>query len=253
MVQPGCLAFSGDGTRLFVAAFDYSGPPTFQVFDDPEVPGGWLTLTLSSKNVPYMGKITATAQLVTPRGTSNKALTITEATVTGRTFTASGTMNGSHSFAHTFTMLRNASFEATWTGDAYYRPAERDSPPVYVGSQTDVKMLGSYGTSGAYHLYHYSTSCVNTHVTGCPRARATVVPSNPGETLCFTTQQYVGGKWTNGQSLCGALTSESQADVVVYYSSLGIIGVPFRTQAHFDRSPANRESTSPWRYFKVTR
>jgi len=252
MVAKGELAFSGDGGKLFAVAFDYGGPYAFEVFDGAQYPPGTLTISVSSHAPAYLGKVTVTAHLTDPPTTDDRQLTITEHTALGGTSAATGTMSGSQSWSHVFQMHRTSTFTASWNGDETHGAAAKSSSTVTVGSRTSVALLKSYKNVGGYHLYHYSAQCVNTHSTGCPHIQGTVTPSNAGSTVCFTTQEYLSGAWGHSVKLCGSLGSLSKATIVVYYTSRGIIGVPARTQVHFQGSSANRASTSGWGYFKIT-
>ena len=155
-------------------------------------------------------------------------------------------------FSYTFHLTRTSSFFASWSGDSTHVYTQSGSKKVTAGSVTQEALNGGYATVNGYRLYHYSSQCPQTHQDGCIHVGVTVQPSNWGGQVCFTLQQYEGGSWTATQTACGALDSNSQQTLTIYYDGPGIIGQRGRVRARFSGSASNLGSATGWHYLKVT-
>jgi hypothetical protein len=245
----------GQGTNLYTASVNADGvhaaaSATAAVL--AQYPPGTLVVTAARPTLPYRGLVTVTVHLTAPASTPNRTISIMSEPRIGRWVFVTGTMNAHQSFSHTFELSRTALFLGAWSGDDLTGPTNATSSPVTVGSITHQTMRYFYRVLNHYRLYHYSQNCVQTHTQGCPNALATVIPNNPGGALCFISQEYVRGSWTETKTACTQLSSDSHAILHVFYFSRHIIGVPLRSRARFEGTDANLASSSHWQYFRVT-
>jgi hypothetical protein len=241
------VIFAGDQSHRGTVA------STTVVVTDPNSTAGTLTLSTSTNTLPHKGKVTVTAQLQSPTSTKNKTVGIVKLPAGGKPpTTVTGTIDKNGNFSTTFTLIRTATFHATWSGDATHEFTTSGSETVSTYALTEESLGGSYGKSGSYFLYHYSSTCAATQETGCILAAGQVVPWNEVAELCYTWEQNVGSGWTDGQTVCGELDEHGQATLILSYDDDSAIGVKFRVQATFEGSISNLSSSSPWVYFKIT-
>lgn len=182
----GGLAFSPDGSRLFVASrVNIDGGLVFRVLGSPTTrPGASpLTLTGSAWTVTYNRKVTLTAHLKGVRG----ATVSIYATPSGgeKTLVKRGAVDASGNFTTAYTMKRKTTFAAEWTTAETY--AESASRTVNVRVIAGLRLTGYYGTSGVHKLYRLGTE---------PELAGRVRPAHPtGQPLEFVAQRSTGGGW----------------------------------------------------------
>jgi hypothetical protein len=181
----GTLAFSPDGSRLFVAA-DGAHGVSFHVVD-PTAQGTSLTLAASSTRVRYPKRVSLTATLTGP----GEGQSVTVHAVAGGVSTTVGTCISDGDGVCTLTTRPTAStsYFATFSGSSGW--AESTSSRVDVNVMAWVRgiLRGYYGSSGAYRLYHQSRPV---------RYVALVKPPYPGKRVTIFLSYNLGSGWRSG-------------------------------------------------------
>jgi hypothetical protein len=236
-------AYPDDGTHLGATA-------TTEVVVTSGTPS--LTVTVVPNPVIHNGKVTVTVHLEQPSydGTTNHTVTLRHKPFLHPPVTQTLTLDATNTATRQYTLPTNTSFTATWAGDADWQPI---TTVVYGFVQTDVTgaLLGFYGTSNGFRLYHYNQTCVRTHTQTCPHFRVTASPNPDGGELQIEVQTYHDGAWHAGSTSTFNLDAGETITVALFYTGPGIKGVPLRVRGGF-RSEAFAWSYSGWARFRIT-
>ena len=212
-----------------------------------------VSLKVSDSRINFNGSVTVTAHLEDYRRTHDKTLKIFAKPYGGNTKRIkSGRVDRHGNLQARISLGRRTSFTATFDGDVDWKPATSRAQTVRVFASVKGRMIRNYGRSGSYALYHYRATCAGASHTGCPEYGIKVSPNHHGETVYVTVQAFVSGGWHQVTSISGALSANSTAIAITYYSSRAVIGVNLRTHAQFKGDAANLGRTSSWSYFRVT-
>jgi len=103
------------------------------------------------------------------------------------------------------------------------------------------QLLGGYGTSGGYQLYH-------AYQKG--RYQGAVSPNHSGQTLHFEVERYANGSWVARATADAQLDSSSR--VVVYWRAHYLSKGTYRLACEFAGDADHGAAQSAWSYFKVT-
>ena len=181
----GTVAFSADGSRLFVAAEGRHGVYFHAI--DPTAQGTSLTLVASSARVRYPRRVTFTATLAGP----GEGQSVTIDAVTGGVSTTVGTCITDGDGVCTLTTRPAASgtYSATFSGSSGWAPSSSSPVNVDVAAWVRGILHGYYGTSGAYRLYHQSRGV---------RYTAVVKPPYPGKRVTIFLSFNLGSGWRSG-------------------------------------------------------
>ncbi|MEZ0067940.1 hypothetical protein ABIA32_003956 [Streptacidiphilus sp. MAP12-20] len=144
-------------------------------------------------------------------------------------------------------MTRNSTFTAKFAGDSKDAAASTKRT-VYSAAGVASWMVGYYGVSNGYHLYHFNTLA---NETGKPIVRGFVAPNKGGQSVGSTWQVYYRGAW---------YTVSNQGFQLSQYSTLGVWFsddsrlnyLPERFSFNYGGDGYNTGAFSGWQYFKVT-
>jgi hypothetical protein len=146
---------------------------------------------------------------------------------------------------------KNAAFDAAYAGDDVYGAAASPKITVAVRVRIAGTLSGFYGRSGAFRLYHYSTSCA-TRGVGCPPYTVSVAPGHAGDRVRLTLEFRSRSGWVVVGHLKVKLNRHSRKRIVLGYGDRTIIGQQYRLQAQFAADRANAGNKTAWSYLKVT-
>jgi dipeptidyl aminopeptidase/acylaminoacyl peptidase len=213
-----------------------------------------LKLSASATRVDTGRRVTIRVDLLWHETTSNPEVSVYSTPWGGvRTLVASGEVNDSGRFAVLVTVRKRTVFDAEWSGDEDHLGGGVGGPlTVLVRPLVRGRMIGAYGTSGGYKLYHYTSSCPR-RGTGCPRYRAEVVPNHAGKRLRFQLQLYVSGAWRTVLSFSQRIRSNGTVTATLVYGNDSVVGVSSRIRASFGGDQDHLPAKSRWAYFRVTR
>lgn len=213
-----------------------------------------VSIKVSDSRVNFNGSVTVTAHLEDYRKVHNRTVFILEKPYGGVFKPIKSALVDRHGNLQAKVRLqKRTSFEARFGGDVDWKPATSRSVTVRVFASVTGRMIRNYGRSGAYALYHYKSSCTTSSHTRCPLEAVKVSPNHHGDTITATLQAFTGGKWHTVTSISGALSANSTAIVITYYTGPGVIGVNLRSHIRFRGDDANLGRTSSWDYFRVTK
>ena len=209
-----------------------------------------LGLKASATKSDYRHPVTLTAHLA-KHGT-NAVVSIYRRPAGGaRTLVRSAAVDADRNVQVTVRPRTTTTFDAVYAGDDVFRAAS--SPRVAVAVR--VRIAGTlsrfYATSGAYHLYHYSSSCV-ARGTGCPRYTVSVAPGHAGDKVRLTLAFHSASGWVVAGHSSVKLNRRSAARILLRYASRAVIGQRFRLEAHFTGDTKNAGNTTAWSYLRVT-
>jgi hypothetical protein len=213
-----------------------------------------VSIKVSDLRVKFNGSVTITAHLEDYRKVHNKTLFILEKPYGGASKAIKSAKVDRHgNLQAKVSLQKRTSVWAQFGGDVDWKPATSRSLTVRVFASVKGRMIRNYGRSGAYALYHYKGSCTTAAHTRCPEEAVKVSPNHKGDTITATLQAFTGGKWRFVTSISGALSANSTAVVITYYTGPGVIGVNLRTHVQFKGDAENLGRTSSWQYFRVTK
>jgi len=209
-----------------------------------------LGLKASAAKSGYRRPVTLTAHLA--KHGPNALVSIYRRPAGGtRTLVRSAAVDADGNLQVTVRPRTTTTFDAVYAGDDVFRAAS--SPRVSVAVR--VRIAGTlsryYAASGAYRLYHYSSSCV-ARGTGCPRYNVSVAPGHAGEKVKLTLAFHSASGWVVAGHSSVKLNARSSARILLRYGSRAIIGQRFRLEAQFRRDARNAGNTTAWSYFRVT-
>jgi len=138
-------------------------------------------------------------------------------------------------------VYKRTTFSARFVGDFLYAPAHASTVAQVHGLVTEA-LAGSYGTSGAYHLYH---------LTSNPVLRARLYPNLDDVCLYFRAQRYSSGAWhTVATSSCVRTNSLGKAAGALTGNHL--TGNPYRLRAEWRGNSIALAFNGPWMRLKFT-
>ncbi len=165
----------------------------------------------------------------------------------------SGDVDENGNLSVTFAPRKKTTFIAKFLGDEHSLPATSPVKTVYVSVSVTGSMIGAYGSSGAYKLYHFNARCPN-RGRGCPTYVFKVTPNHSGANACALLQVRTGGVWRTATDCVRVrLNADSKAAVTWVYGGPGVIGLPTRVRAQFRGDADHVGANARWAYFKVTR
>ncbi len=209
-----------------------------------------LGLRSSAAKSGYRRPVTLTAHLAKHGADAVVAFYRTPADGT-RTLIRSAAVGADGNAAITIRPRKNATFDAVYAGDDVYGAAASPKITVAVRVRIAGTLSGFYGKSGAYRLYHYSSSCA-TRGVGCPPFTVSVAPGHAGDRVRLTLAFHSRSGWVVVGHVQVKLNRHSRKRVVLGYRDRSIIGQQFRLQAHFAADRANAGNTTAWSYLRVT-
>jgi hypothetical protein len=199
-----------------------------------------LSLSISRSLVSYGQSLTLSTHLDAYLDTGNRAVKFFKIPYGGsKSLVAERQLNSSGNASVSVTPTRKTTYVVEWSGDSLYEPASSPSRTVDVRAIAKFSLLGGYGTSGKYRLYHHGRLIYT---------RGTVVPNHAGHYLEFLAQGYVDGRWRTMST--DRFRIDSDGSVVVYYENAGI--GRYRARTRFAADSDHLGDTSPWKYFRVT-
>ena len=209
-----------------------------------------LGLEISATRSDYRHPVTLTAHLA-KHGTNAVVSIYRRAAGGARTLVRSAAVDADGNVQVTVRPRTTTTFDAVYAGDDVFRAAS--SPRVAVAVR--VRIAGTlsrfYAASGAYRLYHYSSSCV-ARGTGCPRYTVAVAPGHAGDKVRLTLAFHTASGWVVAGHSSVKLNARSRARILLRYASRAIIGQRFRLEAHFTGDTKNAGNTTAWSYLRVT-
>jgi hypothetical protein len=215
---------------------------------------GTLALSPSASSVAYQGVVTVTASLSAPAPPGDPTVTIYAVPVEGGGATSvTGTLDGSGTFSHDFTLARTTRFWATWAGDGTHTRTDSPVATVAAGSSPSHALSGYSSYVNGFYLYKYSSACVGTHVSGCPTDVGTVAPDIPGRLVCFSWQQHDATGWHDIGERCGRLDADGHAGLHLFYRGPNIIGVQVRMRMTYAATRSSGGGTTGWLDVRVTK
>ncbi|WP_037601274.1 hypothetical protein [Streptacidiphilus rugosus] len=145
-------------------------------------------------------------------------------------------------------MSRNTTFTAKFAGDSKDAAASAKRV-VYSSAGVTSRMFGYYGTSGAYHLYHYNTLAGN---KGKPVFGGQVLQNKGGESVNLTWQVYYHGAWRTANSGGFQLDKQYSAFSVWFQDVPQFKGLNERVSFSYAGDGVNTGANSGWSYFRVS-
>ncbi len=218
-------------------------------FEHPTAVG----LRVSASEVRFGGSVRVTAHLRDAEESTSKELSIF-AKPAGGTYGLIGTgvVDAAGDLSVNVTMREKTTFVAKFLGDDVFSLTISATRTVNVVPIVTGSMIGEYGRSGAYALYHYTRKCPGDG-RGCPTYTTKVVPNHRGKPVCFTVQVYANGAWRTSISCFRLrLNAQSKATASFVYGNRAVIGVRVRVRATFEGDADHTDAASRWSYFKVT-
>jgi hypothetical protein len=209
-----------------------------------------LGLKASTTKAGYRHPVTLTAHLG-QHGADAQVSIYRKPAGGARTLVRTAAVDADGNVGVTVRPRKNTTFDAVYAGDDVYGPAASPKVSVAVRARITGTLSRFYKTSGAYRLYHYSSSCV-TRGTGCPRYTVSVAPGHAGERVRLTLAFRSGSRWIVAGHTTLKLNARSTARIVLRYGDRTIIGERLRLQATFRRDGSNAGNTSAWSYLRVT-
>lgn len=210
-----------------------------------------LGLRASATKSGYRHPVTLTAHLG-KHGTDAAVSFYRRPAGGSRTLVRSAPVDADGNVSVTVRPRKNTTFDAVYAGDAVFQAAA--SPKVTVAVR--VRIAGTlsrfYATSGAYRLYHFSSSCA-TRGTGCPRYAVAVAPSHAGDKVRLTLAFHTASGWIVAGHESVRLNAHSRTRIILRYGSRAVIGQRFRLEAHFASDSTNAGNTTAWSYLRITR
>ncbi|MDX6548287.1 MAG: hypothetical protein QOG33_1837 [Gaiellales bacterium] len=245
------LALSDDGKELYaVTAGDFGS--TIYHIHGPALPAPQLTVKASTGSISYLQRVRLTAHL---GGSHGSAVVSFYAVPYGGVahLIGSGEVGAAGNVSIISPQLkRNTRFYVTYAGDDTTASGTSPAVAVTVHAIAKAKLLGAYGRSGAYHLYHYTTACPS-RGSGCPVVVGSVTPNHAGRLLTFQLQIHTASGWRTIASARFKLNSRSIATARWVYGSSSIIGHQLRARVVFPADADHGGDVSPWRYLEITR
>jgi hypothetical protein len=137
-----------------------------------------------------------------------------------------------------YKMKRKTTFVARYEGDDLRAPSQSPTKTVKDGAKVTVRLLGYYGLSGKYRLYHWPNDA---------SVKGTVIPNHAGQALKFVAQAYAAGAWRALASATFTIQGDGSA-----YAVLDATRGTFRVRTVFSGDADQLGGTSPWAYLKIT-
>ena len=209
-----------------------------------------LELKSSAAKSGYRRPVTLTAHLGEHGADAVVAFYRTPAGGT-RTLIRSVAVGAGGNAAITLRPRTNVTFDAAYAGDDVYGAAASPRVTVAVRVRIAGTLSGFYGKSGAYRLYHYSSSCA-TRGIGCPPFTVSVAPGHAGARVRLTLAVHSSSGWVVLGHVKVKLNRHSRKRIVLGYADRSIIGHRFRLQAQFAADRANAGNKTAWSYLRVT-
>jgi DNA-binding beta-propeller fold protein YncE len=168
------IAYSPDGTRLFVVTATYvfptpTSPYRLDVLSSTKI-SARLKLKASRRHVPYGKRVELRAEL---DGDSRAGVISFYARRKGRlVYVGKSSISSSGVATLSGVPTRNSTFVARWAGDDTYRPSTSNRVEVGVAVRIGERLFGAYGSSGRYRLIHrgadaaYAAQVLPTHDHG---------------------------------------------------------------------------------------
>lgn len=208
-----------------------------------------IGLQASTAKSGYRQPVTLTAHLA-KHGT-NDVVSIYKRPVGGaRTLVRSAPVDADGNVAVTVRPRRNTTFDAVYAGDDVFSPVASSKVVVAVRVRIAGNLSRFYATSGGYHLYHYSSSCVASG-THCPRYTVSVAPGHAGENVRLTLAFHSASGWVVVGRQAVKLNGHSTTRILLRYGGRAIIGQRYRLRAKFRHDTTNGGNTTAWAYFRV--
>jgi hypothetical protein len=218
------------------------------------LPAASVSITSSAATVNEGGGATLTAHLGT--SSTNRGLSIYRYADAGGPpkLVYSGTVGPRGNITYIVHPETDTSYAAIWTGDSTHAATGSSLVNIHVVPAMNEHLIGAYGISGVYRLFHYSAHCVTAHTSGCPLFGLTVAPNLARQIVQVQLQEYLSGAWRLAVEKRYNLSSTSSLGVYFYYSGTGVENIPTRVRAVFAGDPyVVNPATGKWMYFKVTR
>ncbi len=209
-----------------------------------------LGLKASTAKNGYRQPVTLTAHLA-KHGTNDVVSIYKRPAGGARTLVRSAPVDADGNVTVTVRPRRNTTFDAVYAGDDVFSAAASSRVAVAVRVRIAGNLSRFYATSGAYRLYHYSSSCV-TRGTHCPRYTVSVAPGHAGENVRLRLAFHSASGWVVVGRQAVKLNAHSTTRIVVRYANRAIIGQRFRLEARFRHDTTNAGNTTAWAYFRVT-
>lgn len=245
------VALSTDGSDLYAATAGDLGPTLYHIHG-PALPAPKLTVAVSKRNVSYRQRVRITVNLA---GThTNRVVDVYQVAYGGSArLIGSGAVDAEGNLSIISPRLaKNTRFFATYAGDATSASATSAAAAVTVHVIARLSLLGSYGHSGPYRLYHYTSACPS-RGSGCPTFVGSVIPNHAGHLLTFLLQRHTSSGWRTIAKARFKLNSNSIAAARWVYSSSSIIGQRLRSRVTFAADADHGGDASPWHYLEITR
>jgi hypothetical protein len=211
-----------------------------------------VTIKTSDSKVNLNGSVRVTAQLAQFHDTTSKQVKIyAQPYGSGKKLIKSGNVDSSGNLKVKISLTRRTAFTATFGGDAVYDVDSSPAKTVWVFPIVKGTMIHTYGRSGKYHLYHYTSKCPKAH-RGCPTVAMKVSPNHRGKTVYVALQVYTGGSWRTAVKTKTRLNSKSEQAIAFIYRNSGVIGYKTRVDVRFPGDADHLARSSAWSYFRVT-
>lgn len=199
-----------------------------------------LTLTLNHSTYSYKSPIYVTAHL----GASykNHSITIKVTPYAKTAVTKTATVDSHGNVTMLFYGFVNTTVSASYYGDEIYAPRTL-TMTAKIAAYVPSSLSGYYGTSGSYHLYHWSSSAFA--ILTAHMYPDVFVPSRH---VYFTAQVYKSGKWVAAVPKLEEFVSGGAAQAGFH----GSRGYNYRLQVLFYGDVANGAYNSTIWYVQFT-
>lgn len=253
----GAFTFSTTPSRMGSVQYEVSWPgdathsaASFTAVVEVTKRTSTLTVTTSSSRVVFGRSVTVTAHLA--GGARHSVVAIYSQPANGKKHLLKrARVDSAGRLVTTATPRVTTTYSATYAGDARWKSASGSPTKVVVGARWTAQSLGSYGRSGKYALYHFSSTCSTSSARTCPTQAFALAPRYPNQQVVLSFQTWYRGHWVT-HNYTWRLNSKSRIFTFSWYTNRDIVGVPHRVRATFSGDAEHGKATSQWVYWKVT-